>query len=375
MPDCAPHLDVNSRDYLARVLKKACSDRLPVHGTFDLTHRCNFRCAHCYVGHVVGRPRAETAELSTDEAIDLLAAAADAGCLLLLLSGGEPLLREDFIEIYEAGKRLGLVITLFTNGSLITERHIAAFNEFPPHLVEVTVYGATEATYERVTGVKGAFERSRAGIELLLEQGIPVNLKTMILRDNLHEALAMEDWARDRGVHFRMDPLVTPRLDGDLGPLEERVDPETAVAIELTARDRRARMKDFIARQDTFGESAPLPPTRLYQCGAGLGSFYLDPLGQMQPCLMSQGIKYNAHTMGFGAAWKAVTAAVDKASWEGRGGCAGCADILLCGYCPGLFELEKTTPAKPPEYVCMLGRSRYKTIESNRPEVVDVTRT
>ena len=375
MPDCAPHLEFGSSDYLARVLTRACADRSPVYGTFDLTHRCNLRCVHCYVGHRVGESRLEAAELGTQEAIDLLVAAADAGCLLMLLSGGEPLLREDFVEIYQAAKKLGLILTVFTNASLVTERHVEVFKEFPPHLVEVTVYGATEETYELVTGVPGVFEHSKRGVELLREHGIPVNLKTMILRDNLHEALAIEAWARDLGVHFRMDPLVTPRLDGDLRPLEQRVDPETAVAIELTAKERRAQVKDFLEQQSRSEAAIPMPPTHLYRCGAGQGSFYLDPVGQMQPCLMSQGIKYNARTLGFGPAWKAVTVAVDEASWEGRGGCADCADILLCGYCPGLFELEKTTPARPPEYVCELGRNRYKIIGSDQPEVVDATRT
>ena len=185
----------------------------------------------------------------------------------------------------------------------------------------------------------------------------------------------MEAWAKELGVRFRMDPLIVPRLDGDLLPLAQRVDPETAVAVELTARDRRGQMKDFVERQRISAESVSVSPTRLYQCGAGLGSFYLDPLGQMQPCLMSQGIKYNARMTGFGSAWKAVTKAVDEASWEGQGGCADCADILLCGYCPGLFDLERTSPAEPPEYVCRLGRSRYKALEADRPEVIDATRT
>jgi radical SAM protein with 4Fe4S-binding SPASM domain len=310
--------------------------------------------------------------LATGQVIDLLAAAADDGCLFMLLSGGEPLLREDFFEIYKAAKRLGLIVTVFTNAGLITERHADVFGEFPPHLVEVTVYGATEATYERVTSVPGSFRRSRKGIELLLDRRIPVGLKTMILRDNVQEVLAMEAWAKGLGAQFRMDPLLTPRLDGGLEPLEQRVNPETAVDIELAATDRRRRTREFVERHRT-SEEAPRPRTRLYYCGAGWTNFYLDPLGQMQPCLMSGSIKYNALGMGFRSAWDALTSAVDEASWEGLGGCSGCADILLCGYCPGLFELEKTTPAKPPEYLCRLGRRRYEIIESDRLEVVDAT--
>ena len=73
---------------------------MPVSGAFDLTYRCNLRCVHCYCGHATAQSPAQGAELGTDEVLRLLAEAADAGCLQLVLSGGEPLLRRDFAQIY-----------------------------------------------------------------------------------------------------------------------------------------------------------------------------------------------------------------------------------------------------------------------------------
>ena len=371
--DCGLHLEFGSSAHVREVFDRACKNRLPMFGAFDLTYRCNFRCVHCYAGHLVGQSRAAADELTTKQAIDLLRAAADEGCLFMLLSGGEPLLREDFLEIYEAAKRLGLIVSVFTNGSLLTERHADAFTELPPHVVEVSVYGATEATSELVTGVPGSHGRTRRGIELLLERGVPVVLKTMILRDNVQEVGAIEAWASSLGVRFRMDPIVTARLDGDRGPLDQRVDPEEAVAVELAAEARRGEVSEFMRRHLSDGQTDTLPADRLYRCGAGIASFHLDPRGRLHPCLMGLSIEYNVGQMGFGPAWKAVTKAIDEAAWEGVGGCAECADILLCGYCPGLFELEKTTPARPPEYVCQLGRSRYRAIAPESREVVGVT--
>jgi MoaA/NifB/PqqE/SkfB family radical SAM enzyme len=369
---CAAQLDLGSSEHMGQVFKRACRERLPVCGGFDLTYRCNFRCVHCYVGHMVGQSRSKAEELTTAQAVALLAAAADAGCLMMLLSGGEPLLREDFIEIYQAAKRLGLIVTVFTNASLVTERHLDAFADSPPHLVEVSVYGATEATYERVTGVPGAFERVRRGIEQLMDRRVPVALKTMILRENVHEVPAMEAWARDLGVRFRLDPAISPRFDGDSSPLGQRVEPETAVALELSTETRRAEVAGFVERQRGAAECETLPSTHLYRCGAGIASFHLDPLGYLHPCLMARTIAYNSLAIGFGAAWRAVTSAVDQAEWGGAGGCADCPSILLCGYCPGLFELEKATPARPPEYLCRLGETRYGIIDAKRREAVGV---
>jgi radical SAM protein with 4Fe4S-binding SPASM domain len=372
MMDCAPQAELGSSEYLSTVLGRVCKDRVPLSGAFDLTHRCNFRCVHCYTGHLAAQPRSQAAELSTKQVTELLAAATHAGCLMLLLSGGEPLLREDFIDIYKAAKRLGLIVTVFTNASLITQAHLDAFSEYPPHTVEVSVYAASDATYERITGARGSFGRVRRGIDQLMERGVRVSLKTMILRDNVDEVLAIEALARGLGVRFRLDPTITPRLNGDPKPLDQRVDPERAVAIEMATETRQSDMARFVERQKTSGGGATASTSRLYRCGAGIASFHIDPQGYMHPCLMSRAIAYNTSAMGFGPAWKAVTSAVDEAKWEGTGGCADCPNILLCGYCPGLFELEHASPSRPPEYVCRLGENRYRAVDPDRAEVVGV---
>jgi radical SAM protein with 4Fe4S-binding SPASM domain len=372
MMDCAAKVDFGSSAHLVRIFAKACRDRVPVFGSLDLTYRCNLRCAHCYVGHLAGQSRSEATELPTEEVAGLLSAAADAGCLMLVLSGGEPLLRPDFLDIYTVAKRLGMLVTVFTNATLVTQRHVQTFEDLPPHAVEVSVYGATEATYERVTGVPGSFWRARRGIDLLLSAGVSIVLKTMILRDNADEVAAVERWAGDLGVRFRMDPLVTPRLDGDRTPLDQRVEPDVAVAIELGDEARREAVSAFLDRERTAGTVGAPRADRLYYCGAGIASFHVDPAGYLRPCLMSRSIAHNAPALGFVAAWKATTAAVDAATWEGVGGCAECPRILLCGYCPGLFELENRTPAHPPEYVCRLGECRYGIIDGDRQGVVGV---
>ena len=360
--DCTLPVEFGSSEHLARVFAKATSERVPLCGAFDLTYRCDFRCAHCYAGHLVAQSAAESTELSTQEAVEVLNAAAEAGCLNMLLSGGEPLLRRDFFEIYTEAKKLGLIITLFTNASLVTERHAAVFADLPPHAVEVSVYGATEATYEAVTGVAGSFERAWRGIRLLLDHGVNVVLKTMIMNNNLHEVSSLEQQALDLGLRFRMDPVITPRLDGDLSPLATRAVPEEAVAVELRTPERRQQLASFV-EQHLPADGGGFPDVdRVYRCGAAQASFHIDPRGFMHPCLMSPAIAYDVREYGFAAAWERVKTDVDTARWEGTGGCADCSDILLCGYCPGLFELEKTTAAQPPDYVCRVGHSRYTAI-------------
>jgi radical SAM protein with 4Fe4S-binding SPASM domain len=239
-------------------------------------------------------------------------------------------------------------------------------------MVEVSVYGATETTYETVTGVPGSFRRARRGIERLIDKGVRVGLKTMILRDNVHEVGELQAWAAELGLSFRADPLVTPRLNGELSPLSERVDPDLAAELEMGREEVRVEVAKFLDARDHDGGGESISDDRLYRCGAGLGGFHVDPKGFMHPCMMSTAIAYNTFVMGFADAWEAVKAAVDGATWDSTSGCARCPDLLLCGYCPALFQLENSSPSRPPEYVCRLGESRRRVIDAGRPEVCGV---
>jgi radical SAM protein with 4Fe4S-binding SPASM domain len=357
--DCDTLLEVGSVEYMSRFRRQIERDRIPVSGAFDLTYRCNLRCVHCYAGHLTGESAGRAGELGAQAVLRLISDAAAEGCLQLLLSGGEPLLRPDFTEIYLGARSLGLMVTVFTNATLVADEHLAAFRDSPPYRVEVSLYGATSTTFDVVTGVPGSFERARRGIDRLLAAGVRVGLKTMILRDNAHEVAAMEALAASIGVAFRVDSLVTPRLDGEASPLAQRVGVDTAVAVESSNRERWRELAAYADRQNV----AALPAGgRIYRCGAGLTHFHLDPQGVLYPCLMSRTPAFDAAGEGFAPAWRSVAAAIDGVVAQGDHRCDGCAHAAVCGYCPGLFELETGTPQKPPEFVCRLGKRRTEAL-------------
>ena len=340
-------------DQLSTVYRRALDERLPLMAAFDLTYRCNLRCVHCYAGHRVAENLTDATELSTSEVVRLLEETAAAGTLHLTLSGGEPLLRPDFAEIYVRARTLGMVVSVFTNATLVSGSHLDLFGEYVPYQVDVSVYGATEETYERVSGVPGSFKRALRGIELLLDRGVRVTLKTVILRDNAGDVDAMEDLASRLGVSFRLDPLVMPRLDGDLSPLEQRVEAEHAVELELGDEERRTALRDWVEQQQ------PTPVSRrLFHCGAGRMSYHLDPHGSMTPCVVSRDPAFSAVSLGVNAAWQRLAAAVDRLEIEAETLCATCALVVVCGYCPTLFSLESGSASRQSEYVCKLGAAR-----------------
>ena len=158
-------------------------DRFPLACQWEVTCRCNLHCVMCYTD-CFNVPERIRQELSTVELLRIMEELAEAGCLELCLTGGEPLARADFFQIYERAIQLGFLVTLFTNGTLITESIADQLAALPPHRVEISLHGITETTFERVTLGRGSFQRCRQAIAWLTERRIPLTLKSTALTLN-----------------------------------------------------------------------------------------------------------------------------------------------------------------------------------------------
>ncbi|MGB8991647.1 MAG: radical SAM protein [Desulfobaccales bacterium] len=343
-----PHIpEINYGAFSLRLHEQVFGQRLPLSGSLEITHRCNLRCAHCYINQPAGDGAARRRELSAAQWHGLLDEMAAAGCLWLCFTGGEPLLRPDFPDIYRHAKQCGLLLTLFTNGTLVTPALADFLAKWRPFQVEISLYGVTPQTYESVTGVPGSFTKCMAGIELLLARRVPVAVKTMVMTLNLPELPAMKAWAADRGLRFRYDAVLNPRLDGSQKPCALRLSPEEAVALDLADEQR---MKDW--RQFTEKYLAPAEPTdRLFRCGAGLHSFHIDSAGELSVCLMARRASYALREGSFAAGWKFLRE-VREQKGNPESPCARCRLYALCGQCPGIAEVEMTPPGEPVAYYC-----------------------
>src|SRR5213592_4668524 len=208
---------------------------VPLEGSWELTYRCNLTCTHCWVNLPAGDRRARQRELSADEIDRIAGEIVDAGGLWLLLTGGEIFIRPDFLDVYRRLKRRGLLLTLYTNGTMITERAADLLAEYPPSLVEVSLYGITPGTYAAVTEVP-ALERCLRGIELLRERRIKIRLKSVVTTANYDEFLDIAAWVkREFGQRFRYDPNINFRkIEGSEGmaPARVRVPAARVVALD-----------------------------------------------------------------------------------------------------------------------------------------------
>ena len=170
----------------------------PLVGRLDieLTERCNNDCIHCCINLPENDESAKKKELSTDEWKKIIQEVADLGGMTIRFTGGEPLLREDFKELYLFTRKLGIRVMLFTNARLITPELAEFLAAYPPReKIEVTVYGMQPKSYDAVVRVKGAFEEFWRGIHLLLEKKIPFVVKSAFLPQNKEDMEEFEAFA------------------------------------------------------------------------------------------------------------------------------------------------------------------------------------
>ena len=354
---------------------KIAGRRVPLDFCLEVTARCNNDCRHCYINLPAGEAEARQKELSLAEIADVADQAVALGALWCLVSGGEPLLRPDFSELYFTLRRKGVLVSIFTNACLVTEEHVALFKKYPPRDVEVTVYGATEETYERVTRRQGSYAAFRHGLGLLLDSGIKVRLKAMALRSNVHELPEIAAFCRERTADFfRFDPLLHLRYDGDPQRNEEiraeRLSPEEIVAIEQGDEERAEALEkgcDKLIFPEYHGDVCD----HLFHCGAGNGSFVVSYDGIFRLCadLWHPDCTFDLRQGRLTQAWEELVPRVRdlrSPNPEFLGRCRRCPIVNLCLWCPAHAHLEIGALDGFVPYFCQVAHTRAEALEARR---------
>ncbi len=345
-------------DWSLRLHAEVARGRLPIDVTVELTRRCPLACSHCYNNLPMADREAEQRELSTEEHCRLLDQLAEAGCLWLLFTGGEILARRDFLDIYTYAKRKGFFVTLFTNGTLITTRIADALVEWRPFAIEITLYGRTRETYERLTGVPGSYDRCLAGIRKLQERGLPLTVKTVAVALNRHEIWDMKRFVEEElGLPFKFDAMMTPRIDCSQSPLAVRLSPTEIVELDLLDPRRTEEWQqfagDFIRPQQASGHEK-----NVYHCGGGVNSFAIDPLGKMSLCVLSHQETFDLRRGTVAEGWGQFLAKVRGKPISRVTKCTTCQLKSVCGMCPANAELENGDPEAPVDFLCQVAHLR-----------------
>jgi MoaA/NifB/PqqE/SkfB family radical SAM enzyme len=344
----------------AETLEEKQAYQRPLNGQLELTYRCNLHCIHCYCKGSAN-PGNELTTKAWKESLDELHRE---GCLWITLTGGEPLLRDDFMEIYQYARRKGFLISLFTNGTLFTREVLDGLRTSPPFSIEISLYGTTEEIHESVTQIPGSFRKTMGTIHQLLSEKMPLILKTVGLKQNRHEVLALKAMAehllgKDK---FKFDSFITARLNGDRDPCRFRLSPEEILNIENSDPDMIAESQAV----DRDADDLPRPPDHLYQCNAWWQRFFINPQGNLQFCHLSR--KYSSDLRGksFHEGFYVEFPRLLHEKFKMTVKCQTCLLRKDCYYCPPRALLETGSEEGPVEYYCQMAAARHDQNKKSR---------
>lgn len=348
--------------------KKSAAAGIPLSGTFELTRRCNFNCRMCYI-HSAQADKNDT-ELPAERWIDIASQARDAGMLFLLLTGGEPLLRADFEEIYEALCEMGLCISVNTNGSLLKGRIADLFEKKPPNRINISLYGVSGDTYRSLCGTD-QFDAVKENIERMSAAGIDVRLNMSVTPENAQDLDAVFAFASARNLPIKATSYMFPpvRGTGTYGKNEMRLSAEDAGKCRAKIESLQLSEKELQNRLSLLEQGERLVPDEINvsqslqgtvsRCRAGRAGFWVDWNGGVRMCGMTP-VCAELSGVTFREAWKTVRIAASTIRLPAV--CTACSLRQICPVCAAVCCTETGEYGKKPTYLCEMTKAYAKEL-------------
>lgn len=310
---------------------------LPIAGTFELTARCNFHCPMCYVHLSQEQIDSRGRELTAAEWIALARQAADRGMVFALLTGGEPFVRKDFFEIYHAMKDMGLMVSINSNGSMLSGDIRRRLLEDPPFRINISLYGGCRETYRNMCG-QDVFDQVTENIRSLKEAGVDVRLNLSVTpwnRQDLQKICAIAEQLQVpvKAASYMYPPI---RVNGAQYGAGARLTPREAAQctvewdlLRFTPEEFAARARNMRALAATEPAECGADPESGVSCRAGSSSFWMTWDGRMLPCGMMPFPEAHPLETGFEAAWQEIRTQTAQIRLPAR--CAACDKRQVCG--------------------------------------------
>lgn len=359
--------------------------RIPTNGTFELTLRCNLKCKMCLFRHDDCEfSSMKQNELSSAQWIDLAKQAAEMGTMTLLITGGEPLLREDFCEIWEGIYKQGFIMELYTNATLVNDRVMETLSKYPPHLIGVTLYGASDETYQAVCGNGKMFERAVHGIRRLMTLPSIISFRATIIKDNFSDAEKIEEMVND--AFGCPGALVTTRMvnkgiRGACANVEEcRLEPDDNIKL-LFLRSRMCmkqilgdRFSDDLIRYEKLESNETSDQNcktaqkyTLLGCNSGMNQYVVTNDGKLLGCQMLDLFQTDVLSHGLKDAWDRFPLTVKMPPMNEK--CRRCENYEYCNICPAVIYAETGSLGEWPEYICRDTEALLKKLVVKKQEV------
>lgn len=334
---------------------------LPIAGNFELTARCNFNCPMCYV-HLSEEEVAEKGkELTAQQWVKIAEDAKNRGMVFALLTGGEPFVRKDFFEIYDAFKAMGLLVSINSNGSMLHGEILERLLENPPVRMNISLYGGSNETYENMCG-QPAFDQVVENIVRLKEAGVSVSINLSITPYNCHDLEKIYEIIDKHQINVRASSYMYPpaRLDKELEGYGNRLSPEESAKRSVEWDILRFTEEEFDKRAKAMEKLVSIELDECYvdqeevgdgiKCRAGSSSFWMTWDGEMRPCGMMTGPTVYPLIDGFDNAWNQLREATAAIRQPAK--CSKCEKSEICGTCAAVCLTETGSFDIVPEYMC-----------------------
>ena len=330
-------------------------NRQPYIATVELLSACNLSCIHCYLGvH-----RQEPQQLTYAQLLHILDELREAGVLQIALTGGECMLRPDFPQIYEYAKKSGFLVTVFSNLTVLTQDILDKLIEYPPFSVEISLYGASEDTYRKITGQR-VFEKVMSNIAVLVENKIHIGLKTPLIIQNSDDKQALEDIAKSFGTELRVGFAMSPTIDKELYPEKFALDLSTRFLHESSnaVGDTTGLKESDI--NNPWGEiydSGGFVPQ--FICNPGVSDVFVDYMGNVAPCVAYRSISKSLLEHSFQEIWDGF-AYLKKMPCLPNNKCIRCESRYFCTICVAEQDTLRNDFCYTPQDVCIYAQARKK---------------
>ncbi|MGE9883454.1 radical SAM/SPASM domain-containing protein [Blautia obeum] len=348
------------------IIQRAKKSKVPVNGSLELLPLCNMNCEMCYVRLSREEMLQKGCLRTWNEWLELARQMVSSGVLFLLLTGGEPLLYPEFQTLYLELWKMGLVLTINTNGTLIDEKWAEFFGKYKPRRINITLYGASAGTYERLCHYPEGFHKVLQGIRLLRKRQIDVKVSCSITPMNYQDVEQIFQLGKELDVPVHIDPYMMPSVRERSRPFSNhaRVSPERAASVLL--HTLKLQFSEDIYQQyvNQSIERVQNPGfcrgNGHVSCLAGNCSFTINWQGEMRPCVVMSEPSVPVFEIGFQNAWNGISNAVQDICINKE--CTACNLNPICKICAAAAKLETGRYDGIPEYLCRYSKEHYRLL-------------
>ncbi|MBQ7052941.1 MAG: radical SAM protein [Clostridia bacterium] len=341
-----------------RICNLADMNQIPISGTFELLPLCNMDCKMCFAKMSKAQMEKHRPMRGYQEWLEVARQARDAGMMFLLLTGGETFLYPDFQKLYCGLRKMGIVVSINTNGTLITEEIAEFLAKDPPRRVNLTLYGSSDETYKKLCGNPHGFSQATHGIKLLQERGVPIKLNCSVTPYNVDDLESIYAYAAEKKLPIETAYYMMPAIrENNLGNQDFRLDPRTAAEVKMRVRELQyppAVLKDYVlGTLDRYRDYVPSGEVKKgFTCRAGNSVFWIDYDGMMRACSFTQEPSVQVFDRPFIQAWNEIKEGVSCVMLSSE--CLSCKMKTICSTCAASMCSETGVYSGTPKYHCEL---------------------